>query len=41
MVADIYALRAAEKGIAFTLDNGLQAPTWVSGDSCSDEAGSA
>ena len=31
-VADIYALRAAEKGIAFTLDSEIEAPTWVSGD---------
>ncbi len=31
-VADIYSLRAAEKGIAFTLDSEVEAPTWVNGD---------
>ena len=31
-VADIYAVRAAEKGLAFTLDSDLSGPTWVNGD---------
>lgn len=31
-VADIYAVRAAEKGLAFTLDSDLTGPTWVNGD---------
>ena len=31
-VADIYAVRAAEKGLAFTLDSQLDGPTWVVGD---------
>lgn len=31
-VADIYAVRAAEKGLAFTLDSALTGPTWVVGD---------
>jgi len=31
-VADIYALRAAEKGLAFTLDSHIDAATWVIGD---------
>jgi len=31
-VADIYALRAADKGLTFTFDSQLQLRTWVSGD---------
>ena len=31
-VADIYSVRAAEKGLAFTLDSQLTGPTWVIGD---------
>jgi two-component system, sensor histidine kinase len=31
-VADIYSVRAAEKGLAFTLDSQLKGPTWVVGD---------
>ena len=31
-VAHIYSVRAAEKGLAFTLDSGLPAPHWVTGD---------
>jgi signal transduction histidine kinase/AmiR/NasT family two-component response regulator len=31
-VADIYSVRAAEKGLAFTLDSQLKGPTWVIGD---------
>ena len=31
-VADIYSVRAAEKGLAFTLDNQLDGSTWVIGD---------
>jgi len=31
-VADIYSVRAAEKGLAFTLDNQLDGSTWVVGD---------
>ena len=31
-VADIYALRAAEKGLAFTLDSQVEGATWVIGD---------
>ena len=31
-VADIYSVRAAEKGLAFTLDSQLSGPTWVIGD---------
>jgi signal transduction histidine kinase/AmiR/NasT family two-component response regulator len=31
-VADIYAVRAAEKGLAFTFDNHLVGSTWVIGD---------
>ncbi len=31
-VADIYALRAAEKGLAFTLDSEVESATWVIGD---------
>ncbi len=31
-VADIYSVRAAEKGLAFTLDSQLGGPTWVRGD---------
>ena len=31
-VADIYSLRAAEKGLAFTLDSGIEPSTWVNGD---------
>jgi signal transduction histidine kinase/AmiR/NasT family two-component response regulator len=31
-VADIYSLRAAEKGLAFTLDSPVESATWVNGD---------
>jgi len=31
-VADIYAVRAAEKGLAFTMDSHLTGSTWVVGD---------
>jgi signal transduction histidine kinase/AmiR/NasT family two-component response regulator len=31
-VADIYSVRAAEKGLAFTLDSQLEGSTWVAGD---------
>ena len=31
-VADIYAVRAAEKGLAFTMDSHLTGSTWVIGD---------
>ena len=31
-VADIYSLRAADKGLTFTFDGQLQLRTWVSGD---------
>ena len=31
-VADIYSLRAAEKGLAFTLDTQIEDSTWVDGD---------
>lgn len=31
-VADIYSVRAAEKGLAFTLDSQLTGPSWVIGD---------
>ncbi len=31
-VADIYALRAADKGLTFTFDSQVQPRTWVSGD---------
>ncbi len=31
-VADIYALRAAEKGLAFTVDSDFENSSWVSGD---------
>ncbi|MDQ6685562.1 MAG: ATP-binding protein [Pseudomonadota bacterium] len=31
-VADIYSLRAAEKGLAFTLDSEIEMATWVTGD---------
>jgi signal transduction histidine kinase/AmiR/NasT family two-component response regulator len=31
-VADIYSVRAAEKGLAFTLDSQIEPSTWVSGD---------
>ena len=31
-VADIYALRAAEKGLSFTLDSQVESVTWVNGD---------
>lgn len=31
-VADIYALRAADKGLTFTFDSQLQSRTWVRGD---------
>ena len=31
-VADIYSLRAAEKGLAFTLDCEIEPSTWVNGD---------
>ena len=31
-VADIYAVRAAEKGLAFTMENNLPSSTWVAGD---------
>ena len=31
-VSDIYSLRAAEKGISFTLDSQIEEATWVNGD---------
>ncbi len=31
-IADIYAVRAAEKGLAFTLDSSLPATAWIIGD---------
>ena len=31
-VADIYTVRAAEKGLVFTLDSHLEGSTWVTGD---------